>query len=351
MSDEKFLFKRNETWWLRTTVAGIQYRESLRTDDVKVARKRRDKRIEEITAARHFGERKVTWLAAVDAWGRFIVGQKQPKTLQRYAVSLKKVEPFLRTYHVADINGRVIADMIEMIQKTKVTAATIRRDLTAVSRVLEYAEARGWRDGNPTLSKRRILKERRDPIALPQVADIEAVIEHSPLRFGYLIRAAWLTGCRQDELVTARWRAFNALAGTLEVIGKGNKRRTIKLDPAVIKLIANIPPVVGSDLIFCGDNGDMVAQASSDFAHFRRKTVAKAGAAFQKFRFHDLRHLFAVEALRSGRMDIYTLSKHLGHSSVLTTEIYLAFLTPEEQEAAKKGMSQMTTQSPIVARF
>lgn len=351
MSDEKFLFKRKDVWWLRTTVAGVEYRESLRTDDLKVARKRRDKRIEEITAARHFGERKVTWKAAVDAWGRFIVGQKQPKTLQRYAVSLKKVEPFLRSYHVADINGRVIADMIEMIQKTKVTAATIRRDLTAVSRVMEYAEARGWRDGNPTLSKRRILKERRDPIALPHVADIEMVIEHAPFRFGCMIRAAWLTGCRQDELVTARWRAFNPAAATLEVIGKGNKRRTIKLEPEVVKLIANIPKVAGSDLIFCRDDGEMIAEASSDFSHFRRRTAGKVGAAFQKFRFHDLRHLFAVEALRSGRMDIYTLSKHLGHTSVLTTEIYLAFLTPEEQEAAKKGTAQTAAQPANFSRF
>ena len=35
--------------------------------------------------------------------------------------------------------------------------------------------------------------------------------------------------------------------------------------------------------------------------------------------------------------DIYTLSQHLRHSSVKTTEIYLDFLTPEEAEAAKRG--------------
>jgi integrase/recombinase XerD len=47
-----------------------------------------------------------------------------------------------------------------------------------------------------------------------------------------------------------------------------------------------------------------------------------------------LRHWFAVEALRDG-MGIYKLSKHLGHTSVKTTEIYLNFLTPDEADRAR----------------
>jgi integrase/recombinase XerD len=60
-------------------------------------------------------------------------------------------------------------------------------------------------------------------------------------------------------------------------------------------------------------------------------------------RFHGLRHQCAVEALRDG-MSIYALSKHLGHTSVKTTEIYLAFLTGEEAEAAR-GVSQKLSQT------
>ena len=35
-------------------------------------------------------------------------------------------------------------------------------------------------------------------------------------------------------------------------------------------------------------------------------------------------------------MSIYALSKHLGHTSVKTTEIYLAFLTPEKADLARE---------------
>lgn len=76
--------------------------------------------------------------------------------------------------------------------------------------------------------------------------------------------------------------------------------------------------------------------------------MAKEGRQFDGFRFHDLRHLFAVEALKSG-MNIYDLQQHLGHSSVKVTEMYLAHLTPEEKAMAKGGTEykQMTLQTSI----
>ena len=93
------------------------------------------------------------------------------------------------------------------------------------------------------------------------------------------------------------------------------------------------------DPIFCQESGEPFAEAASDFTHFRRKAGA-ADPTLRPFRFHDLRHLFAVESLR-GEMGIYALSKHLGHTSVKTTEIYLAFLTPEEADAARESAQKL----------
>jgi integrase len=55
-----------------------------------------------------------------------------------------------------------------------------------------------------------------------------------------------------------------------------------------------------------------------------------------RFKFHDPRHLHAVEWLQSGR-SIYDLQQRLGHASIKTTEMYLQFLTPEEK---RKAMGQ-----------
>src|SRR6266404_1337701 len=55
-----------------------------------------------------------------------------------------------------------------------------------------------------------------------------------------------------------------------------------------------------------------------------------------RYKFHDLRHLHAVEWLQSGR-SIYDLQQRMGHSSIKVTEGYLEFLTPEEK---RKAMGQ-----------
>nr|WP_243445371.1 hypothetical protein [Sphingosinicella ginsenosidimutans] len=47
--------------------------------------------------------------------------------------------------------------------------------------------------------------------------------------------------------------------------------------------------------------------------------ASRSGASFRRFRFHDLRHLFAVLYLRNRRGTIYDLQMVLGHSSVTTT--------------------------------
>ena len=336
---EENMYKRADVWWLRATIRGVEYRESLRTSDLKTARQARKARIEQIKASAWRGERKLTWLQAVTEWANQAKDQISPNTAKRYAVSLQQVQPTLGKLNIHEVDGQAIAKLIAARRHQGATAATIRRDLTAISRVLEYAEAMGWREGNPTLSKRRILRERRDPIALPRHEDIEAVISAASREFGAFVRAAWLTGCRQNELITAKWTGFDKKAGTLEVIGKGNKRRIISLSETALVHISKLPHTHSSELIFCGPDGEPFIHAASDFTHIRRTVeilALKNDQKFVRFRFHDLRHLFAVEALRSGAMSIYGLSKHLGHTSVKTTEIYLEFLSPD---AAGRAMA------------
>ncbi len=343
---EPNLFKRGGVYWLRATVNGIEHRESLRTRKVTTARKIRDDRLEEIKATRWRGENRRPWLEAVTSWLQHSTGQFAATTAARYVLSLDMARPSLEHLSIEEIDGKAITRLIGARRADGASPATVRRDLTAVSSVLEYAEAMGWREGNPTLSKRRLLKERRDPIALPVPADIETIIAAASRPFGALIRAAWLTGARQAELVNAEWKGFDAWAKTLEIIGKGNKRRVLSLSAAASAHISAQPRVLGSKLIFCREGGEAFAQAASDFTHLRRGVAARAkkqGHDFVPFRFHDLRHLFAVEALRGG-MSIYRLSKHLGHTSVKTTEIYLDFLTPEEAARAKKETTHNAAQ-------
>ena len=62
------------------------------------------------------------------------------------------------------------------------------------------------------------------------------------------------------------------------------------------------------------------------------------------FRFHDLRHKFAVDYLRRGG-NIYDLQRILGHSSIKTTELYLDHLDPMECRIAEDGPGFMVDQA------
>lgn len=336
---EPNLYQRGGVWWFRATVDGVEIRESLRCRNVKTARKIRDKKLEEL-AARRAGVEREKWEDAVTAWTEHVIGQISPKTAMRYAVSLAQCEPFLAGLTLERITKTTIAEMSRRRRQSGATAATIRRDLTAISQVLTFAAARGQEAANPTLEFRRTLKERRDPIVLPTREQIEKVMAAAPARFGRLIRAAELTGCRQDELVTARWRNFDRQAGTLLIYrGKGNKSRTISLDGAASAHILGTVRVLKSDVIFSNEEGQEWANPSSNFSQLTLR-ISETDKAFERFRFHDLRHFYAVRALAGG-MDLWTLSRQLGHTSVKVTEsTYLQFLTPEQAEEARRPPAQ-----------
>lgn len=334
---EPNLYRRGETFWLRAEVRGHEYRESLRTNDLKSARKARDARLKEIEGAVWRGRR--TWGQALDAWADHITGQLGPATLSRYATSFIQCDPYLSPLDIDKIDGKAIAALIQGRRAGGASPATVRRDLTAVSRVLEYSEAMEWREGNPTLSKRRLLKERRDPIELPTEAAYEAVLGYAAKTFAPLIKAARLTGCRQAELVNLAPGAFDPMTGNLDVIGKGNKRRVIRLSHAATAHLVKQSSEGG--FLFPRAGGKMQDRTSNKFTLLCRNLIRR-DPAFRRFRFHDLRHLFAVEALRGG-MSIYALSKHLGHTSVQTTEIYLSFLTAEEAEFARELAQKVGT--------
>jgi integrase/recombinase XerD len=77
----------------------------------------------------------------------------------------------------------------------------------------------------------------------------------------------------------------------------------------------------------------------------RAARIAKEeGVPFRPFRFHDLRHVHAVNWLKSGR-SIYDLQRRLGHASIKTTEGYCIFLTPEEDRLVK-GLAVSQIVSP-----
>ncbi|GBQ63188.1 tyrosine-type recombinase/integrase [Komagataeibacter swingsii] len=84
--------------------------------------------------------------------------------------------------------------------------------------------------------------------------------------------------------------------------------------------------------LFPNRDGNPYRNAASNYGQIMRRVAARCeatGIPFARFRIHDFRHAFAIRWLKAGG-DIYRLSRHLGHTSVKTTEIYLSALTADE---------------------
>jgi integrase/recombinase XerD len=278
------------------------------------------------------------FVEVMDFWSRWIAKQVSPKTAKRYACSLDQLAPCLDGKSLNAIDGRLIAEIIRERSAAGVTTATIKRDLVALSSVLNFSIDQGWRDDNPVLPRLGRIKERRDPIILPQRAHIDLVIERSPGMIADMVRVAMSTGAREDELLRSQRDAIDHERRQMTIVGKRNKRRVIDLNPfGAYDLLSRLPAYAGKPWLFWHSDGESYKNFASQFAAIVRRTAAWAdqnGIAFRRFRFHDLRHWHAVQWLKEGR-SIYDLQHRLGHSSIKTTEDYCEYLTPDEQRVAK----------------
>lgn len=337
---------RGDTLYGRKRFNGQLKRWSLRTGDPSVAADRVAQDITRLEAATFYGEDRVKYRDTAGAWVQQIASQISPSTARRYLSSLKMLEPMLGNLFLDEIDKGQVKAYVEVRLGAGAKPATVRRDLTVLSNIFEFAEV----DPNPALARLRRLKERRDPIVLPDPANIEHMIARCPGRMADLVAVAWHTGCRLEELVTAERARLDHGRRQLTVKGKGNKVRVIDLDfGGAYEILRKLPVRLGCRWLFWHGQGEPYRNLSSRFAslvagEFRAAEKAAIAAGheetdFRKFRFHDLRHRHAVDWLKAGG-SIYDLQQRLGHASIKTTEIYLKFLTAEEARTVKFG-SQM----------
>jgi integrase/recombinase XerD len=340
---------RGSTLWAKAMVGGRMSWWSLDTSDPAIAKKRREAGKARLLADAKHGDAKRSLEEAIVAWegnltrqvANGVLGQK---TETRYLVSIKQLAPYLDGKALNDIDLRLLTEIVEAREQKGVTNATIKRDLVALSSLMNFALDKGWVDANPVLVKLPRVKEGKHLIEPPRRDDIDLALSRAPGMLGPLARLAMATGARLDELVTLKRDQIDHARQQLVVVGKGNKRRAIDLRVMnAYALIAALPAYVGSSYVFWHAKGEPYRNASSNFANnVTNATVewAKAnGVEFHPFRFHDLRHWHAIEFLKAGWGTIYDLKQRLGHASLTTTEIYLSggFLTEDEIVASKYG--------------
>jgi integrase/recombinase XerD len=269
----------------------------------------------------------------LEAWKDWIVHQVGPGSVGAYANALEQIASNLAGKLPDEIDGRLISEIVKARRKQGVTDATVKRNLVALSSVANFAIDEGYWEENPVLPRLKRIKERRDPIILPRPEAVAKVIARAPGLFATMISAArhrstpggtgW---CQAFKTLTARQSASRSSARATSYVSSTWSHSAARPFLSAYRTALLMRRYSGT-----ATGGERYENVARRFALFTTE-VAKTDPDF--IRFHDLRHLHAVEWLRSGR-SIYDLQHRPGHSNIKATEVYLKYLTPEEQLQAK----------------
>lgn len=135
-------------------------------------------------------------------------------------------------------------------------------------------------------------------------------------------------GIRLSELVGINIKDIVFSENKLNVIGKGNKERTIYLNKACVNAINSylaVRPRTGiksgsEDALFLSERLERISRRTVQY--IVKQELLKAGLDTNKYSVHKLRHTAATLMYQYGNVDIRALQELLGHESISTTQIY-----------------------------
>ncbi len=192
-------------------------------------------------------------------------------------------------------------------------------------------------DYNPALNLKTPKKDKRLPkyLSLDDSKKLlEAVSDEDNRNYerDFAIITLFLNcGMRLSELVGINIKDIDFSECKLNVIGKGNKERTIYLNKACMKALTdylNVRPKEGvkhdkkhsEKALFLSERKERISNRTVQYVV--SKELSKAGLDTNKYSVHKLRHTAATLMYQYGQVDIRALQELLGHESIATTEIY-----------------------------
>ena len=153
-------------------------------------------------------------------------------------------------------------------------------------------------------------------------------------------------GLRLSELVGINLQDINFEDCKLNVIGKGNKERTIYLNKACMKAIADYLEVrpkegvkkdkkLSDKALFLSERKERIGRRTVQY--IVDKELSLAGLDTKRYSVHKLRHTAATLMYQYGNVDIRALQVLLGHESISTTEIYTHVDNEQVRNAVEKN--------------
>ena len=253
---------------------------------------------------------------------KYISEHHKPSTRRSHRSRIKKdIIPFFGAKKIADIERRDILAFKDSLSHAK---GNCTKCLCLLSTAFDQAELWGYRDqhSNPCKGVEKFPGKKMERfltiVELKKLEETLASLVYSNTS-PYTLAAIWMlisTGCRLNEVLTLPWKDVHLEDDYIYLKDSKVGVRTIPLNTKAKQIFLSLKKQEGNPYVFCGKYSGMSLKTLNGAW---RKVRALAG--IPDVRIHDLRHSYASFALKQG-IDLYTISKLLGHKNIATTARY-----------------------------
>jgi integrase/recombinase XerD len=240
--------------------------------------------------------------------------------------------------NIRDLGGvtlQHIEQYLEELTELELAATTIARNISSIRSFHEFAVVEQLSEANPA----ELIELPKKAQKLPEVLDfheIEQIIDEADrttdagIRDAAILETLYASGMRVSELTGLEMDQLFFEIGFIRVIGKGNKERLVPvgelaqqsiehyIETARKRFLNPNDPAKSKNRLFLNQRGGPLTRMS--VWNIVNKYAMRAGIEKNVYP-HIFRHSFATHLLEGGA-DLRAVQEMLGHTSILTTEIY-----------------------------
>jgi integrase/recombinase XerD len=255
-------------------------------------------------------------------------------TVEAYLRDLRRLAEFAAAKGVRDpgqVSRALLRDFVYLLKDLGLSAATIRREISAVRTYFGFLVGEGRVAADPS---DRLDSPRRGRV-LPDtlsVRDVEALLAapniDQPLawRDRALLELAYGAGLRVSELCGLLTTDLLLTENLVRVFGKGGKERLVPIGRSVIGAVSVYLHQLRPELDRGRTQGRLLLNGRGQpLSRVGAWGIVKRAAARADIRKrvtpHTLRHSFATHLLEGGA-DLRAVQEMLGHADLSTTQIY-----------------------------
>lgn len=268
-----------------------------------------------------------------EAMKRFILEHHpilKPETARRYITSAKALHPHLETLYLDQIGRRALSEMVAYWRREGKARDTMRNNLACLSSMFACCIDWEWSETNPVQAFRKhsLGKTMRRTRYLSH-AEEARLLKYASNYLEPMITFAIDTGLRLEEQLSMTWDQVDLRRQEISIPKtKTDNPRTVPLLERVATILAHHPRHISSPYVWCKPDGSRYLKLTRGLAGAARRGVV------ENLRWHDLRRTCGCRLLQDLKMDIFRVSRWLGHKTVAVTERSYAFLRADDLHEA-----------------